>query len=110
MLNFIIGLFTGVLFGISLTALINIIKEKQNMCGAETCIICGKVIPEGCQVCSTCMEKEEIEVVDTTRCKDCKKFRPYDTRNGRCTLYESISYENNSCNFGRKKSEVEDDG
>lgn len=31
------------------------------MMNADHCLICGEVIPEGSQVCTTCMKKYEIQ-------------------------------------------------
>lgn len=75
--------------------------------GAETCVVCGRVIPEGCQVCGACMEKEETDVVDATRCKDCVKYSPYENSNkGWCCLHEHIINSFNFCEHAVKESEV----
>lgn len=40
--------------------------------GAETCVICGRDIPEGSQVCVICGKTEPRDLVEVVRCKDCK--------------------------------------
>ena len=44
--------------------------------GAETCVICGRDIPEGSQVCVICGKTEPRDLVEVVRCKDCKYSRP----------------------------------
>lgn len=40
--------------------------------GAETCVICGRDIPEGSQVCVICGKTEARDLVEVVRCKDCE--------------------------------------
>ena len=47
--------------------------------GADTCVICGRDIPEGSQVCVICGKTEPRDLVEVIRCKDCKYYKqnPY---------------------------------
>ena len=40
--------------------------------GANTCVICGRDIPEGSQVCVICGKTKPRDMVEVVRCKDCK--------------------------------------
>ena len=40
--------------------------------GSNTCVICGRDIPEGSQVCVICGKTEPRDMVEVTRCKDCR--------------------------------------
>lgn len=45
--------------------------------GADRCICCGTIIPEGTQVCINCRNKycEPCRHEDTDRCKDCERMK-----------------------------------
>lgn len=43
--------------------------------GADTCVICGREIPEGSQVCVICGKTEPRDLVEVVRCKDCKWYQ-----------------------------------
>jgi hypothetical protein len=49
---------------------VNLINEHID--GSETCVICGRDIPEGSQVCVICGKTEPRDMVEVVRCKDCK--------------------------------------
>lgn len=43
--------------------------------GCDTCVICGRDIPEGRQVCVICgytAEKKKADLVEVVRCEECK--------------------------------------
>lgn len=40
--------------------------------GANTCVICGRDIPEDSQVCVICGKTEPRDLVEVVRCKDCE--------------------------------------
>ena len=48
--------------------------------GAETCVICGRDIPEGSQVCVICGKTEPRDMVEVVRCEKCvhsRKLAPH---------------------------------
>ena len=42
--------------------------------GCDTCVICGRDIPEGSQVCVICGKTKPRDMVEVVRCKYCKYY------------------------------------
>jgi hypothetical protein len=88
------------------------------MSKAETCVCCGRVIPEGSQVCIICgykVDNSKADVVEVVRCKDCKYYTPIKHPSSKWeskTLYCTRSInakrnENDFCSYGERESEVD---
>ena len=77
--------------------------------GSETCVICGRDIPENSHYCVICGKTEPKDVVEVVRCKKCKnKLIGVDYRGDvYCTLHKIWVGKNAFCSYGvrRKKDD-----
>ena len=78
--------------------------------GCDTCVICGRDIPEGRQVCVICgykADKKKPDLVEVVRCKDCKHWGGvifgYICRRFSGTYIRNETKENDYCSYGELK-------
>ena len=72
--------------------------------GANTCVVCGRDIPEGSQVCVICGKTEPKDMVEVTRCKNCKSKMIGIEHKGDiyCTLHKLWVGKNAFCSYGER--------
>lgn len=75
--------------------------------GSNTCVICGRDIPEGSQVCVICGKTEPRDMVEVVRCKDCKHWGGvtfgYICRRFSGTYIRNETRETDFCSYGERK-------
>ena len=77
--------------------------------GTETCVVCGRDIPEGSQVCVICGNTEPKDMVEVVRCKDCKESMQVINQCGDCycTLHKGWFHANAFCSYGERRGKEE---
>lgn len=74
----------------------------------DRCVICGEPVPEGWQVCWSCIEKNVERPVDLVRCRECR-FSVLNPCNGtlRCNTYNGMGLRmvsgDDYCSYGERK-------
>jgi hypothetical protein len=48
-----------------------------------------------------------IDAVEVCRCKDCELYRPFNSTEGRCHLFNSLRWCKDYCSDGKKKGSAE---
>lgn len=80
--------------------------------GADTCVICGRDIPEGSQVCVICGDTNPRDMVEVVRCKDCKYCEffysacDYDgnlTEDYYCNPFRTTKKPTDFCSYGERR-------
>ena len=74
--------------------------------GCDTCVICGRDIPKGRQVCVICgytAEKKKADLVEVVRCKECKNAMSPNKHSCYCSNFEEFVFLNDFCSYGERK-------
>lgn len=73
--------------------------------GADTCVICGRDIPEGSQVCVICGDTKPRDMVEVVRCNKCSKYCPdiIVEKVGWCEHFERATYYTDFCSYGERR-------
>lgn len=75
--------------------------------GADTCVICGRDIPEGSRVCVICGKTEPKDMVEVVRCKDCEYWGGI-TFGNICRRWTGLNVKNctkptDFCSYGERR-------
>ena len=75
------------------------------MTNSEKCVICGREIPEGRQVCVICGDiPKKKDLVEVVRCKDCKHWIYWaDQKRCSCIKHHIQSNSYDFCSYGERK-------
>lgn len=65
--------------------------------GAETCVICGRDIPEGSQVCVICGKTEPRDMVEVVRCQNCEHCKETNQNALHCNVFNTYTTANKFC-------------